>query len=482
MVTETIQPIVGTFDRNTGELLGIGPAGVSKTPVGGLNLSSIFAEFSPENYAGTVNQRLALATAAAEAVGGVVVLKAQDYVLTEPWIIPNNVDVAGVHPARTVFKPSVGYCGPMIVSWPSYEDPKHTIRRVGIQGGMEGVFKSTGTVTKDSNVVTNIPVNDISTFKVGDKLEGIGLDMDTFITAVDVGNRTLTVTNVGKFYRTGITVATDTKIVRREGYEFTATVGSTSGNAVLTVTAGNANMQYLKKWMYAAGTNLDSDSDDLSANNRIMAFDAVAGTITLDRPAKTLGSFSLRVWVEVEGFVAPEVFYNPALTGNKVARCATFDNCYGSGLSGTVFRIRPQRDQFHAVNGCRAEKSHGYGYDITASNDSQIDNKSGGGANWKSAFKISSSATFRWGGGECWDTQLTHIYTDGRVQGCRQFTASMGDVNGRWYIKGKGTDAAGEPNQVSVSSDGTGSGTKAVAGPTTALTHTSSWMLRTSNW
>lgn len=34
MVTETVQPIVGTFNKATGELLGVGPAGIPATPLG----------------------------------------------------------------------------------------------------------------------------------------------------------------------------------------------------------------------------------------------------------------------------------------------------------------------------------------------------------------------------------------------------------------------------------------------------------------
>lgn len=41
MVTETIQPIVGTFNKDTGALIGIGPAGVGATPVGGTTDESI---------------------------------------------------------------------------------------------------------------------------------------------------------------------------------------------------------------------------------------------------------------------------------------------------------------------------------------------------------------------------------------------------------------------------------------------------------
>lgn len=405
---------------------------------------AFYSIFSPEFYSGTTDAKLALATTAAELVNGAVQLKAQTYTLTVPWIVPNNVDVIGVHPTRTIFSPAAGFCGPVLVSWPTYEDPRHAFRKIGIKGNLVGCVKTTGTVTKDSNVITAVAAGDINDIHVDDKIEGIGLDDDTFVTAVNVGALTVTVTNVGKFYRTGITVATATKLVVRRGYAFTATVVSLTGNAVLTVTVGGANIVNVKKWAFCAGANLDTDAEDLSTNNRVMATSVGGSTITLDRPAKTLGSFALRTWEEVEGWLAPETeFYNPILGPlNKAARAMTLDFCICEGTSGTGCKIRPKRDQFFALNATRMASCHGYGYSITASNDSQIDSKSGGGSNWKCAFRLSSSATFRWGGGECWDTQVSHLFTDAAVRGCRQFTAFAGDINGRWYIKGKGVDEA----------------------------------------
>lgn len=66
MVTETIQPIVGTFDKATGELLGVGPAGVPATPVSGQEggtLTGLVADTGADNTTAFQTQFDALAAA-----------------------------------------------------------------------------------------------------------------------------------------------------------------------------------------------------------------------------------------------------------------------------------------------------------------------------------------------------------------------------------------------------------------------------------
>lgn len=406
---------------------------------GGADLSALSIA-SPDDFEGATDTlKIQAALDSLKATGGAVWLAARAYAVTN-LTVWNNVCLIGVSSSVTSLSQDPTAAGPVILSYPwigssTAVGAKHILKDFRIDGNLAGAAKAKCTITPNSATLT--AVDSFTGLAVGYYVEGVGIPEGTTCTAFNAlaGTITLSTPVVNKAQYAG----TNQKILFRQAFTVTATANA--GSKVLTVTAGD--MSSIKAGMMASGVNLEVDEDDLSAASRVAAVNQGAHTITLDRAAKTNGSFSVTCYISNDGILCAEPFYNPGYNNTKDYRAPKIDGVQVSQVSGNGLCVRPGRNQVVLCNESKLISSGANGLKMTNSNDSKVQGPIGIGTSWRSNVDISSSSTCRITNFDIFDPQQPDKYPNMSLRGLRQFTLSHGDLNGDLYVKGRNTE---EPN------------------------------------
>ncbi len=347
-------------------------------------------------------------------MGGATIVLSSMYRVSSNWDVRDIVNVQGLGETTCGLQPTDNFKGPAIMrSIPiTGRTDGQILQRFAhfrIDGRATGRIIVEGSVTSGSNQLTNAVSS--STIATGNLIEGFGIPENTTV-----------VSHVGSIITMSAQAtltAPDMRACTRRAVTKTASGSANSKTLTMANTVG------IEVGMRISGTNLEVDEDELSQWSRITAVSS--SSVTISRPVKTTGTFSLLVWDEIDGFHAVEADTAPNYDPNRSYAGVLMEHVQMRKLPGTGFLARTKRHQIHLV-GCKTDGNFGYGIHITACNDSYLD-RTNSGSNFKSAVVLSSLATPRMSG-EFYLTEMMDKHNEVVFNGVREAQMYGSDING----------------------------------------------------
>lgn len=303
-----------------------------------------------------------------------------------------------------------------------------TYNHFTVEAGSIGRTVGTGTVTLDSNLVTSVTWEGSGFVPFGYIIEGVGIPPRTTVVSHDTNGIVMSRNAEGN--NTGPSLSLN-RLMFRECVTRQAT--SVADSAVLTV----VDTTGIKVGMRTYGDNLEPDEEDPGLNQWSRVIAVTPTTVTLDRPAKQAGLFTMWSWVEIDGIRFERADIAPGYTSGRDYAGCKMTRVRIRKVSGTGVVGRPRRHQIN-LDRCKVDATGAGGVDFTACNDSWLE-RSGVGSTWKDAVRFTTMATPRMSG-EAWLPYMVDKHQAISFNLVKECQLTGCDVNGPIRFTGKDTN------------------------------------------